>query len=433
MGTKTWVLLNSGRVLNEIIAKRAGIVHERPYFPVAGGLVSRNLRLFLQRTEDWREGRRLLHQLMMGPRSKNHGQLVELESLRLLKDYLEEPEAWYAHHYRYTIAIMHRVVTGMPLQKSRAELEDLQKVTSTFLTSINSSFVDFFPQLRFLPRWLQLWRPHWEEMGNFHYGIFKHWWEGMKPLMDVKAEPSFVRDSLVKSYSGTEEQSMYVALFGLTAGADNPRMTMNAWVMACLSYPTIMQRARDELERVCGPHAHRLPGLDDLPNLPYMCAVVKEVLRWRPTVPIVPQRVSVEDFEFEGYKFPAGTEFLANMISVCANDYDNPAEFRPERWLESKERGAGIEQDLWQFAFNAGRRSCVGYKLAQKELFVAFSRLLYCFEFRPAGDFDDKQLNAFKPGEPFPVRVTVRSQEHRLLICNEAAKCDDRSLENRVA
>ncbi|RYP00941.1 hypothetical protein DL764_006342 [Monosporascus ibericus] len=341
----------------------------------------------------------------MGEGSKNHGHLAEVASLCLLRAYLDEPEAWYSHHYRYAISIMNEIVTGTPLQKSRTELQDLQKVTSTFLTSINSSFVDFFPQLNYLPKWFRFWRPHWEKMGAFHYDIFSHWWAEMKPLRVLKSKPSFIRNAFLENYSGTEEQAMYITMLALTAGADNPRMAMNAWVMACLAYPTTMQQAQDELERVCGANAHRLPSLDDLPSLPYMCAVVKEVLRWRPTVPLVPQRVLVKDLEFEGYRFPAGTEFLVNAISVCADGYNKPAEFHPERWLGSEEWGAGIEQDLWQFAFNAGRRSCVGYKLAQKELFVAFARLLYCFDFYPPSDFDDKELNAFEPGEPFPDNV----------------------------
>lgn len=429
MGTKTWVLLNTGRVVNEIVAKRASITHERPYFPIAGGLVSRNKRVFLQKTNEWREGRRLLHQMILGAGSKNYGHLVEAASIRLLKAYLDDPEAWYAHNYRFAVAIMYKVVTNTALHKSRAELEDLQKVTSTFLTSINSSFAEFFPQLNILPRCLQFWRPHWERMGTFHYNVFKHWWAGMRSLREPGAEPSFVRDTILKEYSGNEEQAMYLTMLVIVAGADNPRMTMNAWVMACLAYPEAMQLARDELDRVCGLEAHRLPSLDDLPDLPYMCAVVKEVLRWRPTVPLVPQRVLVEDLEFEGYRFPAGTEFLVNSVPVCNNGYYKPAEFCPERWLEensNKEHGSkgGVEQDLWQFAFSAGRRSCVGYKLAQKELFIAFARLAYCFDFSPMDKFDDTKLNAFNPGEPFPVKATVRSPAHERLIREAAGKCD---------
>ncbi|KAI1142680.1 cytochrome P450 2C31 [Hypoxylon sp. FL0543] len=410
MGTKTWVLLNSGRVVNEIIAKRASITHERPYFPVAGELVSRNKRVFLQKTEEWRESRRLLHQLLMGAGSKDHGRVVELASLGLLRSYLNEPKEWYVHNYRYPAAIVYKILTNKPLDKSRAELETLQQVTSTFLTSINTSFVEFFPQLNLLPARLQLWRRHWEDMGTFHYNVFKHWWDGMSSSRNPDAEPSFLRDSILKDYPGTEEQAMYLAIFAITAEA--------------------MKRARDEVESICGDDARRLPNLGDLPSLPYMSAVVKEVPRWRPTVPLIPQRVLVEDLEFEGYKFPAGTEFLVNNIAVCHGDYHRPSEFLPERWLEDGDKEYGgksavsVEQDLWQFAFSAGRRSCVGYKLAQKELFVAFARLIYCFEISPAGEFSDTKLNAFDPGEPFPVNVTVRSPAHERLILDEAAKCD---------
>lgn len=424
MGTKTWVLLNTGRVVNEIIAKRAALTHERPYFPVAGGLVSRNSRNFLKKTAAWRKCRRLHHQLMMGASSKNYGHLAEVESLGLLRAYLDEPGSWYDHHYRYSVAVMYKIITNGPLQKSRAELRDLQNVTSTFLTSINSCFVEFFPQLTWLPRPLQRWRPHWDEMGQYHYRTYKDWWAGMKKLASGD-EPSFMRDTILETYPATENEAMYDTILAITAGADNPRMTMNAFVMACLAYPGVVQKAREEIDRICGADAERLPSLDDLPNLPYMCAVVKEVLRWRPTVPLIPQRVLVEDMEFEGYRFPAGTEFLTNSIPVCSDSHDRPAEFLPERWLgNSTERGSGVEQDLWQFAFSGGRRSCVGYKLAQKELFIVFSRLIYCFDITAAGDFDDEVLNAFKVGEPFPVKVAVRSSGHERLIRAEAVKVD---------
>ncbi|KAI1123751.1 cytochrome P450 [Nemania abortiva] len=429
MGTKTWVLLNSERVLNEIIAKRAGITHERPYFPIAGGLVSKKLRLFLQKTEQWREGRRLLHQLMTGEGLKVHSDLVEEASLGLLQAYLDEPNAWYVHNYRYPLAIIYRIVTGTTLRKTRGELEDLQKVTSTFLTSINSSLVDFFPQISVLPKHLQFWRRHWETMGDFHYSVFKHWWSELKG--EHIPESSFVRKTMLGEYSGSDDQAMYITLFILTAGSDNPRMTMNAFLMACIAWPEPIQRMRLELDRICGADTYRLPGIEDVVSAPYTSAVMKEVLRWRPTVPLIPQRVSVEDFEFEGYRFPSGTEFLVNNISVCYSGFDDPASFKPERWLgekDGKQNGAqstnsGVEHNLWQFAFNAGRRSCVGYKLAQKEMFVAFSRLVYCFDFSPAGGFDDKELNAFAPGQPFPVRATVRSPAHERLIRNEAIKC----------
>lgn len=103
MGTKTWVLLNSRRVVREIMGKRAAITHERPSFPIAGGLVSRNnRRLFLQKTEDWKHGRRVLHRALMGPAAKHHGDIIEDVSLGFLWACLNYPEAWVSAPFHFS-------------------------------------------------------------------------------------------------------------------------------------------------------------------------------------------------------------------------------------------------------------------------------------------------------------------------------------------
>lgn len=499
MGSKTWVLLNTPRAVNEILSKRASATHERPYFPIAGSLVSRERRYFLLPSADLLDGRRLIHRLLLGgpspsldsdsPGSRSHmptDEVIQTASLNFLKSYLDEPQTWYQHNYRYPASIIYQMVTGTPLQQSTAELNDFQLVTSSFLTSMNSHFVDFFPQLATLiPIPLQFWRAKWLAMGKFHYAVMRRWWDGILRSQNAGEKgSSFVQDVLESEYANNartgpepasgmprysltgqdtaldqkhsmslqEERAMYLTMFVLSAGADNPRMTLNAFIMACMAYPRAVRRAREDLDRLCGGlgadnSEMRLPTLDDLPQLPYIAAIVKEVLRWRPTVPLTPQRVSVRDLDvtLDGliYNFPKGTEFLVNTVAVCkhtsqtgnsSEGYDSPEKFRPERWLNTDNttdgkntrgiRGSytGVEQDLWQFAFSAGRRSCSGYKLAQKELFLGVAGLLYCFDFVATdtegkeGKVNDKVLNAFSLGEPFPVKVRVRSILHEELI-----------------
>ena len=41
LGSKTWVFLNSPRVVNEIVSKRSSITHERPPMPVASEIISK--------------------------------------------------------------------------------------------------------------------------------------------------------------------------------------------------------------------------------------------------------------------------------------------------------------------------------------------------------------------------------------------------------
>lgn len=49
-------------------------------------------------------------------------------------------------------------------------------------------------------------------------------------------------------------------------------------------YPEVQRKAQEELDRVVG--TDRLPRLADRPNLPYIEAIIKEVLRWNPVSPL---------------------------------------------------------------------------------------------------------------------------------------------------
>ena len=386
MGSKTWVFLNSNRVVAEIISKRGSITHERPPMPIASDLISHGKRSVLQPTAQWNEGRRVMHHLLNGSCLKMYGQWQELESVRLIAACLFQPDRWYSHHYRYSSSVMHRIVLGEPLLKSTPELNSLQRVSTQFLHYINANTVDFFPLLARLPRIFQLWRGSEEAVGQTHYDVFLSWWKPVKQaIADGTAPPSFVRDTLLHretKYTGGDDEAMYLAMSIISAGSDNTRITLNVFVMAALCFPETIQKAREEVDQVCG-NAKRLPGVKDMDKMPYMCAVVKEVLRWRPAVPVIPQHQLTQDLEFEGYYFPAGTEFLINSIAV-SKDFEEGDDFRPERWLDGNE--SNITHGLW--SFGGGRRICVGYKLAQTQLFVAFARLAYCFDYNPVSLFE---------------------------------------------
>ena len=51
-----------------------------------------------------------------------------------------------------------------------------------------------------------------------------------------------------------------------------------------LLHPEVQRKAQEEIDRVIGND--RFPTLADQPNLPYVGAVAKEVLRWAPVAPL---------------------------------------------------------------------------------------------------------------------------------------------------
>lgn len=377
-------MLNSDRVVTELIAKRGKMTNERPHMPIASGLVSNGKRTVIRQEEEWREGRRVMHQLLSGSNLKVYAGMQELESVDMLRRYLREPKLWYAHHFRYATSVLYRIVMGYPLNKTKRELDDYQRVTIEFVLSINRSYVDFFPQLSKLPTLLQPWRSFWIKMGAFHRRVFHDWWTPIRAAVaDGSAPPSFVRDVLLHPdmrFSGDDEEAMYLATSVMAAGGDNTRMTMNVFIMAMVTNPEVQTRARAEVDQVCTQgESLRLPCMSDLEAMPYVAAMIKEVLRWRPTVPIVPPHQLTQDLDFDGYFIPAGTTFLINSIGL-SSEFDNAAEFQPERWIADGS-GANKVPNFW--GFGGGRRICVGWKVAEQALFISFARLLYCFELSP--------------------------------------------------
>ena len=59
---------------------------------------------------------------------------------------------------------------------------------------------------------------------------------------------------------------------------------MSWWMLAMLTHPETQLRAQQELDAVVG--RERIPTFADMPHLPYIRAMVKEVLRWKPVAPL---------------------------------------------------------------------------------------------------------------------------------------------------
>lgn len=426
LGSRTWVLLNSHRVISEIIVKNGKITGERPYMPIASGLVSNDKRSVIRQTAQWQEGRRVMHYLLSGSSLGVYGDWYETESIRLLLAHLQNPKQWHSHHFRYATSVLYRLVLGEPFEKSKKELDEFQQTAMEFIWSLNRHFVDFFPWLAQLPSILHFWSPRWKRMGASHRRVIMDWWTPVAARVSAGiASPSFVRDTLLHpetKYQGDREEAMYLANSIMSAGGDNTRMALNTFFMAMISYPQAFDRLQNELDKHCcidGKLA--LPTLQDMPSLPYCTAIVKEVLRWRPTVPVSPPHHLTETLSFDEYVFPPGTDFVINNIALHQDSTWKEADkFRPERYMDGNE--SNPTHNFW--GFGGGRRICVGYRVAQQSLFVAFARMAFCFRITADGEFNDWDLKPRSLTEPFPVKLEPRSEAHRRLILEEAVSCN---------
>jgi len=148
-----------------------------------------------------------------------------------------------------------------------------------------------------------------------------------------------------------------------------------------IAVPEVQRRAQAEIDAVVG--RDRLPTFSDAPRLPYVCAVVKEILRWRPGLPFGAPHVATEEDWYEGMYIPKGTVCIAN-IWHCNHDRavfgDYADEFRPERHLDENGEllpGPVETNQAGHVTFGFGRRNCVGKDLATESLSIDTVRILW--------------------------------------------------------
>jgi cytochrome P450 family 135 len=96
---------------------------------------------------------------------------------------------------------------------------------------------------------------------------------------------------------------------------------------------------------------------------PYLEATLNEILRVRPVVMDVGRRLA-QPIDLGGYPLPAGDYILPSIALVHASgeNHDQPAEFRPERFLGTKPPKA-----VW-LPFGGGPRRCLGAAFAMFEM-----------------------------------------------------------------
>jgi len=123
---------------------------------------------------------------------------------------------------------------------------------------------------------------------------------------------------------------------------------------------TALTWAVDLLQR--NPHVlARLRAEPD--DAAYLDAVVREVLRIRPVVPVVGRTVT-EPVRIGEHAIPAGTDLAAAILVTHHREdvWPEPSRFRPERFLDGEVPAYG-----W-LPFGGGVRRCIGASFAQFEM-----------------------------------------------------------------
>ena len=182
---------------------------------------------------------------------------------------------------------------------------------------------------------------------------------------------------------------------------------MLAWTWYALSEnPQAEARLYEELRDVLGG---RPMEAADLPRLPYLQAVMNEVLRLYPPAYIM-AREAIESCEIGGYEFRPGATIIFSQWVTHRDPryYDDPEAFRPERWLDGL---AGRLPAGAYFPFGGGPRRCIGEGFALLEAAIVIATLAQKFRFRVVPGFPvvPEPLVTLRPRNGIQMTLEARS------------------------
>nr|ALG05124.1 cytochrome P450 [Sinopodophyllum hexandrum] len=178
----------------------------------------------------------------------------------------------------------------------------------------------------------------------------------------------------------TDDEMVSLCSEFLNGGTDTTSTALQ-WIIAELvKNQDIQLKLFNQVKEVVSPDGEIKE--EDLEKLPYLRAVVLEGLRRHPPGHFVlPHRVT-QDVELDGYLIPkhASVNFFVAEIGLNPKVWEDPMEFRPERFLGDKE-GFDVtgSREIKMMPFGAGRRICPGWGLALLHLEYFLANLVMNF------------------------------------------------------
>ncbi|CAN1163438.1 Cytochrome P450 83B1 [Linum perenne] len=343
----------------------------------------------------WREMRKVcVVHLFNSNRVQSFGPIREFEVSKMLEKISKSSTPFNLSNAMtsLTSTIICRVAFGKRYEEEgieRSRFQSLLKETQVMFTSFY--FSDHFPFLSFIDRLSGLINrldKNFKEFDAFYQEVID---EHLDPKRD-KPEQEDILDVLLQIWKDRSFKvqltfdNIKAILMNVFIGGTDTSAAAVVWAMTYLmKNPLTMEKAQKEVRNAIGKKG--FVNEEDIQQLSYLKAVVKETMRLQPAVPFLIPRESTQSCNLGGYVIPAKTVVYINTWAIGRDPEawgENPEEFKPERFLGKSTDVKGLDFEL--IPFGAGRRICPGIHMGLSTVELSLANLLYAFDWEmPTG------------------------------------------------
>ncbi|WCJ19256.1 cytochrome P450 family 71 subfamily B polypeptide 34 [Euphorbia peplus] len=303
-----------------------------------------------------------------------------------------------------TSSITCRVGFGMGIDETgivRSRFQELLEETQNLFTAFFVS--DYLPVLGFVDKLTGLMsrlEKNFQDFDRFYEEIIKEHLDPnrSKPEEDILDVLLHIwKDGSFKNQLMTFDHIKAVLVDVFVAGTDTSAAAV-VWAMTFLiKNPAKMKTAQEEVRNVAQKKG--FVNEDDIEQLLYLKAVIKETMRLQPPAPLLLPRELSESCKLDGYDIARNTIVHVNAYAIGRDPevWQNPEEFCPERYIGNSIDLKG--QDFELIPFGAGRRICPGIHMGLATVEISLANLLYKFNWDLPDGFQSEDIDMdVKPG-----------------------------------
>ncbi|CAL1405315.1 unnamed protein product [Linum trigynum] len=205
--------------------------------------------------------------------------------------------------------------------------------------------------------------------------------EKEKDLVDVLLQ--FQRETT--GFAVDRDTIKAIVLDMFAAGSDTTYTALEWTMTEILRHPRVMRKLQKEIRAIA--EEKRYVKEEEIKQMDYLKAVIKESFRLHPPVPLLVPRESNRHVKVQGYDVVEKTRVIVNAWAIGRDPkrWQYAEEFMPERFLNNKIDFKG--QDFELIPFGAGRRGCPGTSFATASMEITLVSMLHRFDWlMPAGE-----------------------------------------------
>ncbi|CAF9926985.1 MAG: hypothetical protein HETSPECPRED_006476 [Heterodermia speciosa] len=203
------------------------------------------------------------------------------------------------------------------------------------------------------------------------------------------------------------------ATFLILAGSDTSATTCTATTWFLLKNPRVLKRLQAEVRESFQNYEDI--SVSSAARLPYLHAVIQEVLRLHPTGPIsVPRLVNRPNTIISGHLVPEGTRVGIPQKTAFRSpvNFVEPMAFNPERWLKDADSRFDADRKDAYEPFMVGPRNCLGKSLAWAEMNLILTKVIWSFDLELGegnkDDWSDQRVWLLHEKAPLYVKISPR-------------------------